>query len=410
MVKNQLKFIRSRQLHKCQRGILRRDRSRLTCSSRFFNSSVSKMRLYKAMKMAILIPFSWDRCPPTISRKWFLTKIISSSLNRGRWSRSRRWLRAGYSHQLLGIGLQCLEWPVSILQTLVVITNSKWTGFNSYNMNVWRQNLRRNTIRELISFTRELRWGRLSRAHIKTLIWFWCKIIYKIQELWPRGTLREVAVSTHQPISQLHSPMKAWAYLECNKKQEKRKVASIPELTPIQNQKLVIVKAFQEVVQGSMEKTVASNILRSVNNITSSIWIVLKKQLRWWGNSTSLLLSWKCPMKINHNSWLIFNQAKLCKALFYHKWASRRARVITTCIKLMVIERSSLQRSRLRLIREEDSQGTTHFHPLVNITLAKEDHLPRVDLTLEISIIKEMEDFLSPSSKTKTEWQQPRTI
>jgi hypothetical protein len=35
-----------------------------------------------------------------------------------------------------------------------------------------------------------------------------------------------------------------------------------------------------------------------------------------------------------------------------------------------------------------------------------------VDLTLEISIMQEveMEDFLNPFSKTKIEWQQQRTI
>ena len=76
MVKNLLKCIPNRQLRKCQRGTHKRDQSHQLCSSKFFNSLVLKMKLYRAMKMVILILFSWDRCPPMTSRKWYLTRII----------------------------------------------------------------------------------------------------------------------------------------------------------------------------------------------------------------------------------------------------------------------------------------------------------------------------------------------
>ena len=278
-------------------------------------------------------------------------------------------------------------------------------------MNVWKQNLRKNTIRESISFTRELRWDRLSRAHIKMLIWFWCKIIYKILELWLRGTLKEVAASMHQLISHHHSQVTTCNYLEWHQKQVKQKEASVVAKTHIQDRILVIVKVYQEVVLENMEKTVPSNILLSVNNITNSIWIVRKRQLRWWESSTSLLPSWKWQMTTNHKIWLIFNQVKLCKALFYQMWASLRVRVITICIKTMVIEINLWQRSSCLKLIQEESLGTTHSHHFNNTKMAK-NLLPKVDLTLEISIMQEveMEDFLNPFSKTKIEWQQQRTI
>jgi len=173
-------------------------------------------------------------------------------------------------HRLLAIDLKCLGWRVSTLQLFLAKISSKWTDFNLFNMNAWKQNLKRSMIKELISYTRELRWDRLSRAHIKTLIWFWCRIIYKILELWLRGTLiEEVVANISQPTFQQHFQVMVWLYLEWI--QNKAKIEDFKQIqTPIQKQILVIDKVCLEVVQESLVK-MENNILLSVNSIINSI-------------------------------------------------------------------------------------------------------------------------------------------
>ena len=200
-------------------------------------------------------------------------------------------------------------------------------------MNVLKRSLRKNMTNESTSFTRGLRWGRLSRAHIKMLIWFWWEIIYKIPGLWLKGTQIEVEVNFHQQTLAQHSQVKAWPYLEWIQKQAKLNLNFLQVETLTQNQRLEIVRACQEVVQESSAKMVESSTLLSVNSITSFTWIAHRRQSRWWESSTSQHQSWKCPVTTNNNSnWSISNQVNKFRVPCYLMLFSLRAKVIFKCM------------------------------------------------------------------------------
>jgi len=69
MEPNQLKSLLLKCLQSCQKVSSKKDRWNRACSHKFYNSSASKMKLFKVMKMEILKVFSWDKCQLTIFKK-----------------------------------------------------------------------------------------------------------------------------------------------------------------------------------------------------------------------------------------------------------------------------------------------------------------------------------------------------
>jgi len=132
---------------------------------------------------------------------------------------------------------------------------------------------------------------------------------------------------------------------------------------------------------------------------------VLRRQLRWWGSSTSQPLLWKWQMTSNNNRWLIFSQVNKCKVLCYHMLDKVKA--IIKCMIILLTLEISLWHQTIYL-RQNLEKDLIQVHHSVN--MSKKIPQPRLDLNQETSIMQEMEDFLSLFSKTKIDWQQPRTI
>lgn len=163
MERRALRSIHSRRLVRCLRVKVKRDRWHQPCSSRYCSSLVLRMRSCKDLKKAICSLFSWDKCQLMIFRKLSLIRTTSSSLNRDKWPKT----------------LSKTQQATQLSQTTQLWPNSKWTDYNTFNMNALRLSWKRNMKSELISSTAGLRRDKLSKVLIKMLTWYWCRIAWE---------------------------------------------------------------------------------------------------------------------------------------------------------------------------------------------------------------------------------------
>ena len=283
----------------------------------------------------------------------------------------------------------CCSWPNTVDSRIDI----KKVTFNTIieKNSVWRQSSRKSMTNELISCIKELRCVRHSKDRIRMHISFWCRITLTIPEAWLKGTPKDLEASTgHWRLSA--PPILAW-------------VSSFREWVVALKQRLTAVsifhpsdtKAEQWITKNLVEvepewkvkeKTQASNTRKSVNSTTSSTWIVLRRQLKWWENSTNQLRSWRWLMIIR--TWLTSN----LEAVFSHRYL--KVKQITVCI----LHRKTLFHNNLTINLEEE-RGLIQCHRLHNTINNK---------ILLIKTVNKEAGFSNLYSKTRTELQLPKTI
>ena len=181
-VSNRLKYILSKLPLRCQET-LAEGLSLQLCFNKSYNILASRMKLFKDTKRVIRKVYLCNKCPLTIFKRLFLTKTTSNLLSKDKlhkWSRKRPigmdWLipLATITQTLfwledlvLSQSCKCLQWVEIQIKWV-----TRWTDYNTCNMNASKQNWKRNMIKGLTFCTKELKRSNHIKVHIKMLISF----------------------------------------------------------------------------------------------------------------------------------------------------------------------------------------------------------------------------------------------
>ena len=129
----------------------------------------------------------------------------------------------------------------------------------------------------------ELKKGKHNRDHIKTLIWFWCRIILVIS-ITHKIKLEIKLVHNHKQI--IHHLKMDFRYLHLRKS---RLVDLLFRKGKIEGTHLITtLRTIKQIVNSTTKKT--TKLVKEENNITNFTLIQPNERSKWWENSINQLL------------------------------------------------------------------------------------------------------------------------
>ena len=246
------------------------------------------MKLFKDTKRVIRKVYLCNKYPLTIFKRLFLTKTTSNLLSK---DRLHRW----YRKKLIGmdwlIPLATITQTLSWLEGLVLSQSYKclqwveiqikwetrWTDYNTCNMNALKRNSKRNMIKELTFCTRELKKSSHIKVHIKTLISFWCKIalmtsIKLHQNKLQRTKLAELATG-HQIGKMAVSFCQEWGKRRAKREEIRLRISKIVTINRI------MAKIGNKDFKMELMHTVQMELKSKRRNNTSSFTLTVLRKL-----------------------------------------------------------------------------------------------------------------------------------
>ena len=180
----------------------------------------------------------------------------------------------------------------------------KWIDSSTSSMNASRQNWRRNTTKESIFCTKELRKSKLIKDLTKMLTSFWCKTVSMMSAKYHPNNLpspNQEGLPMGLQIEQTISIFPEWIEVRAKKGEMPIKIYRIEIINrliwPIE---LDWVKVPIMSLKVQMEWK-----YRRKNNITNFILIVHRKPSTWWENNIKQLKWWDLMTQMMLNSKMI---------------------------------------------------------------------------------------------------------